>query len=193
MKPNRIIQIFVTLGILAFIVTSCDKNRNEEPDVTFSVGSELYQVDDNTFYSVVDGELNQITASGMDVVSVNLATYNDIDSIFAAVGGKITGLVDQYIYFGVQGYAEGLVVWTGDSLRGTSHIYADYPIAEGHLITLDEDYFGEYRYAYEEPGTYTAQLVARNWRDIEHDDKEKVYSIQVVVLDPADYPYLVVK
>lgn len=192
MKPNRIIKIFVTLGILAFIVVSCDKNNNEDPDVSFMAGSEIHQVDDNTFYTVINGVLNQVTAAGQQVVTVNLPLYNDIDSIFAAQGGKITCLTGQQVRFGVDGYAEGLVIWTGDSSsRGISHIYADYPLAEGELVTLNEEYFGEVPHSYRDPGTYTAQLVARNFRDVEHEAKEKVYSVQVVVLDPADYPYLV--
>lgn len=185
-KIKRIIYIAFSIMLIA----GCKKMANKQPNVTFNAGSLIYMVNDSTFYKYIDGLLWEFTPSNSKIIlnDVDIPMYDSLT--FSQVNNKLTVILGDFVFFKFEGIADGVVLYTGDSVKGVSHRYEDYPTAKGEAATLDpKTHIGNETYKYRDTGTFNVQMVARNFWE-ESEDKEQIVSIQVTVLDDTEYNYI---
>ena len=158
---------------LIIFTWACDKNYNEEPDVTFNLANK-YQFNGSSL-TIIDTAYNLVKfdASGAMATTAPMVgdTMMKMNSNYSSVEG------DNCFIF-IEGRANGLVFYPGDSTGATSRRYDDYPFADNDATYGIREFN---RGGYNTPGNYTAKLVATNFYDANHDPKEKVYTINVIV------------
>ena len=200
MKLHNILLIIILISV-AF--TGCEKVENEMPDVVFSVGSSIYKLNETTFYKLSSDSLykcsptdkkgfvytlneNTLTSS-----ELNVELFSGEDLLFPSQEGLIYTLSGKSMTFKVEGIADGIVVFYGDSTRKEIHRYEDYPYAQGTLFVMDtENNTGIETYSYKEADTCTVTMVARNFWETDADAKEQTEDLTVIVLDKEEYSYL---
>lgn len=194
--------MLVFLLVLAY---ACSKEENTNPDVEFRVGSPFYKQDDNTYFKLVDDSLFKYTPNGkvfiehtidadMNLSSAELNVSGMLsDNMFPDENQRITCLVDYKLLFQVNGKADGVAIYTGDSTsRGLSNKYEDFPY-EVNPFSLDlynSNQSAEFEYNYWYSGTFNAEMVARNYWYIDSDPKEITKTITIEIIDPESVTFI---
>ena len=92
-----------------------------------------------------------------------------------------------------QGQADGVAIYTGDSTDwGYSNKYEDFPM-EVNAISMNlynNNQSAESEYTYWYTGTFTAEMVARNYWFVDAEPKEITKALTVEIIDTESVPFI---
>ena len=199
----KLLNILIIIILAAVTFTSCEKVENEMPDVKFSAGSLIYKVNDTTFYKMDADKLYKCSPSDTAIFSYSLDNntltsseltielFSAVDFLFPAQNDIIYTLTGRDMSFLVEGVADGIAIYYGDSTKSEIHKYEDFPYAQGTLFVMDtETNTGVNIYRYRDADTCSVTMVARNFWETDAEAKEQNEHLTVIVLDRDEYGYL---
>ena len=173
------------------------------PDVFFDAGTPVYMQDESTFFKFVQDTMLYMytpdTAMKIDFTFEGNNLRSSVlnvdgmysETLFPVENNTLFTLTRNTVTFYAKGWADGVVVFYGDSIRNESHKYSSYPLAVGDAVPINEtDSSGTVSYYYLTAGEYTATMVATNFWATEADYQEQNVTMQVIVLDKTLYPFI---